>query len=216
MSFICRTFARRISRGLSARQLQLLDGFSFLNEVSLAKVFSQNKIIELEIGFGNGDNLLNMALRSPDVLFIGAEPYLNGVVSLIDKICSAKVSNILIWPDNVDLLLPHIPDNSFTNIYILFPDPWPKNRHKKRRLINTHRVELFKKKLQQRGMLKFSSDVNDYVSWVDSIFFEQGWHKYITSEEEFLPGYKATKYHRKAVKNSIDAVQFRSFFYISR
>ena len=90
----------------------------------------------LEVGFGKGEHLLWQAQNNEDVGFIGAEPFLNGVASLLSKIKEKNINNIRIFPDAVSQILHSLPSQSINKVFVLFPDPWPKSRHQKRRLIN--------------------------------------------------------------------------------
>ena len=92
--------------------------------------------LSLEIGFGGGEHLAALAKASPDTAFIGAEPFINGIVSLLRHIDEQNLKNIRIWPDDVRLILDDLPESSFTSVYVMFPDPWPKTRHAKRRIFS--------------------------------------------------------------------------------
>ena len=132
-------YGRRKGRRISLTNLKLLENYSnkfYLQEEQICKLapYEYNKNI-LEIGFGNGDNLVNMSLNKPNNLFIGCDAYYNGCVKLLKKIVNKNIKNIKIWPDDIHLIIKKFKKNFFDLILILQPDPWPKKKHKKRRLI---------------------------------------------------------------------------------
>ena len=98
--------------------------------------YTNNKPLWLEIGFGSGEHLLNQAQLNPDVIFFGCEPYINGVASLLAKIKEKRVNNIFIYPGDVRNLFDVLPSNSIDRVFLLYPDPWPKKRHNRRRFVN--------------------------------------------------------------------------------
>ena len=130
-------------------------------------VFKQNAPCILEIGFGMGDSLLEMAKNQPNSNFLGVEVHLPGVGSLLAGIEDANLTNIKLFSeDAVDVLRHSIPDNSLDRIQIFFPDPWPKRRHHKRRLINSTFVNLVANKLKLHGCLHIATDWQHYAAWI--------------------------------------------------
>lgn len=121
--------------------------------------------VQLEIGFGAGEHLIHQALTHPDVGFIGAEPYINGVAALVAGIERDKIETIRIFDDDARLLLPRLPDASLTKIFLLFPDPWHKARHNKRRFVSAETLDHFARLLAPGGEFRFASDDAGYVRW---------------------------------------------------
>jgi tRNA (guanine-N7-)-methyltransferase len=119
----------------------------------------------LEIGFGGGEHLAAQAARRPDVLFIGAEPFQNGVASALRHIDEAGLNNVRVHDGDARELLARIPDASLERIFLLFPDPWPKARHHKRRLLQRDTAAELARTLKPGGRLRFASDWADYVNW---------------------------------------------------
>jgi len=113
--------------------------------------FSSSTSIFLEIGFGMGEHFINQAKMNPDVLFIGVEVYLNGVANVLKLAQEQNVTNFLLFPNNLDLILNDLPSNSLDRIYILFPDPWIKNKQKKKRIFNKERLKILQDKI--KGLL---------------------------------------------------------------
>jgi len=157
----------------------------------------------LEIGFGAADHLLHLARTFPDTLIIGAEPFLNGVAKACAAIDAEGISNLRLHGGDVRDILDGLPDASLDRLYILFPDPWPKARHRKRRLIQEDTIVEFARLLKPGGEWHFASDITDYVDWVltraarSSHFI---WHP--ATAQNFLaypPDWPGTKYEKKAV-----------------
>ncbi len=120
----------------------------------------------LEIGFGGGEHLAWQARHHPDVTVIGAEPYLNGVASLLAAIDDDSLGNVRIVDDDVRPLLDALPPACLERIFVLFPDPWPKARHHKRRIVNAASVARFAELLVDGGELRLATDIMDYARWM--------------------------------------------------
>ena len=119
----------------------------------------------LEIGFGGGEHMAAQAAKHPEVLVLGAEPFQNGVASALRHIDEAGLTNVRVHDGDVRELLGRMPDVSLARAFILFPDPWPKARHHKRRLVQADTVAELARLLQPGGRLRFASDVAHYVDW---------------------------------------------------
>lgn len=115
----------------------------------------------LEIGFGGGEHLAEQAAANPDVLLIGCEPYVNGVARLLSLIENAD--NVRVVIDDARLLLKALPDRSFEKIFVLFPDPWPKARHQKRRIVNPETLADMARLLKPGGELRLATDIMSYA-----------------------------------------------------
>jgi tRNA (guanine-N7-)-methyltransferase len=131
---------------------------------SLAKLFPQPlSDIWLEIGFGSGEHLLWQAEHHPEIGLIGCEPFINGVASLLGKIERAGLETIRIHDGDAREVLAWMPPASIGRIFLLFPDPWPKKRHAKRRLVTPVTIAELARVLRQGGELRFASDSGDYA-----------------------------------------------------
>jgi len=119
----------------------------------------------LEIGFGGGEHLAAQAAKRPEVLFIGAEPFQNGVASALRHIDEAGLTNVRVHDGDARELLARLPDASLERIFVLFPDPWPKARHHKRRLLQRDTAAELARVLKPGGRLRFASDWANYVDW---------------------------------------------------
>ncbi len=165
-----RSFVRRDSRMTEAQQqalktlwpefgLDIANGF-----INFATVFQRTASTLLEIGFGSGHSLLAAAMAQPEKNFIGIETHKPGVGTLLLNILANKIHNIRIYnTDAVEVLAPCIPSQSLHTIQLFFPDPWPKRRHHKRRLIQTEFVKLLLTQLKPNGELHLATDWQDYA-----------------------------------------------------
>ncbi len=132
--------------------------------VDFTKVFARQAPVVLEIGFGTGHSLLETAIHYPEIDFIGIETHLPGVGSLLGNMALRDVKNIRVYhADAVEVLSQAIPAKSLTGAQIFFPDPWPKRKHIKRRLIQPAFLELLVSKLKLGGWLHLATDWEDYA-----------------------------------------------------
>lgn len=120
----------------------------------------------LEIGFGNGEFLARSAKTHPEIAHIGAEPFINGVAALCKSLNDQNTDNIRIWPDDVRFLLDGLKDNSISRVYILNPDPWPKKRHHKRRIVNPEMLDRFARVMKPSAQIIMTSDIDDLAQWM--------------------------------------------------
>lgn len=117
----------------------------------------------LEIGFGGGEHLAAQAMRRPDVLLLGAEPFVNGVASALRHIDEGGVENVRLHPGDARELMARLPNASLSRLFILFPDPWPKQRHHKRRLFDRAFLAEAARIVASGGRLRFATDWADYA-----------------------------------------------------
>ncbi|SDX23663.1 tRNA (guanosine(46)-N7)-methyltransferase TrmB [Litoreibacter albidus] len=117
----------------------------------------------LEVGFGSGEHILHQAKANPDVLIIGCEIYVNGVASLLGKIRREGVTNIVIHPGDARDLLDVLPENSLDKMFLLYPDPWPKARHHRRRFVTPEHLDPLAEKLKSGHEFRVATDIEDYV-----------------------------------------------------
>lgn len=167
-----RTFGRRKGHPLSPRKQALLDtllpqlsiDLSMPPPKSLAGIFSAKvENIALEIGFGAGEHLAAQAAAHDSWGFIGCEVYVNGVTSMLTQIEERGLKNVILHDGDARELLDWLPDASMQRIFVLFPDPWPKKRHRKRRLINPRTMDIFARVMRPGAELHIASDIGDYV-----------------------------------------------------
>ena len=171
-----RFHGRRRGRRLRARREELVDALLPALEISLPPdggaidppaLFARTaREIWLEIGFGNGEHLVWQAQNHPEVGFVGAEPFLNGVARLLSHIAEGEVENIRIIPDDVRPFLARFPAASLGRVFILFPDPWPKARHRRRRLVNEETLDRLADVMADGAELRLATDDADYMAWM--------------------------------------------------
>jgi tRNA (guanine-N7-)-methyltransferase len=167
-----RTFGRRHGRKLSARQQRLLAEELPRLEIDInapppraaTDLFPPGiRDVWLEIGFGAGEHLIWQAEQNPDVGFIGCEPYLDGVVKVVDAVLARGLSNVRVFPNDARHLLKWLPESSIGRVFILFPDPWPKKRHHKRRLVSAPFLHTLARVMKPGAELRIATDVGDYA-----------------------------------------------------
>lgn len=170
-----RSFGRRRGRKASDRQRALMETLlpqlavdpqriAELGEAGLAALFGEPvRDVWLEIGFGGGEHLVWQARANPSVGFIGAEPFEDGVVKVLDQIDTHGLTNIRLLADDVRPLLRALPPASIGRAFILFPDPWPKRRHVKRRLVSAHLLDLLARVMKSGAELRIGTDIGDYA-----------------------------------------------------
>jgi len=119
--------------------------------------------VAFEVGFGGGEHLIAQAKAHPETAFIGAEPFINGVAKLADA--ARETPNLRIHHGDARDVLERLPDASLSAAFILFPDPWPKLRHHKRRFVNQENLTQLARALRPGARLRIASDITDYVRW---------------------------------------------------
>jgi len=119
--------------------------------------------IWLEVGFGGGEHMVHQAVQNPNVGIIGAEPYINGVAMLLGKIRKAGASNIRVHPGDARDLMDVLPEASIARAFLLYPDPWPKKRHHRRRFVTPEHLEPLHSVMKPGAILRVATDIPDYV-----------------------------------------------------
>jgi tRNA (guanine-N7-)-methyltransferase len=167
-----RSFGRRRGRKPSPRQQGLLE--RMLPRLRIARAEAEAATPEslfgpgiaelwLEIGFGGGEHLVWQAERNAGVGLIGCEPFVDGVVKVLSAVEERRLANIRIHDGDARDLLRWLPAASIGRAFILFPDPWPKARHRKRRLVNPHLLGLLARVMRPSAELRIATDIGDYV-----------------------------------------------------
>ena len=133
------------------------------NRIDPAQIFGDARPLWLEVGFGGGEHLVHQCSLNPDVGFIGCEPYINGVAMLLGKIARAKLSNLRIHPWDVRELFDVLPDQCLERAFLLYPDPWPKARHHRRRFVTPDHLDPLARVLKPGAIFRVATDIPDYV-----------------------------------------------------
>jgi tRNA (guanine-N7-)-methyltransferase len=204
-------FGRRKGRRLRRRQAALFDtllprlalDLTHPAPVDLRTLFAVPvHEIQLEIGFGGGENMIAHAAAQPHTGFVGVEPYANGMAKALSAIDSGGLRNIRLHFDDAARLLAWLPGGSLTRIDLIHPDPWPKRRHWKRRFIQDATVAQFARILRPGGDLRVVTDVADYAAWtlqhvMRAADFE--WTARCADDwRKAWPDFRSTRYHAKA------------------
>ena len=139
------------------------------HKIDLAQAFGGTlpaKGIWLEVGFGSGEHLVWQAEQNPQVGLIGCEPYLNGVAKCLAHIERADVSNVRLFTDDARLLMMALPAQSLARVFVLFPDPWPKTRHHKRRFVQRATLDRLAELMMPGAELRLATDDPSYLPWM--------------------------------------------------
>lgn len=171
--YISRLYGRRQDKPLKKRQASLMKTLLPLvktpelngGPIDPAKLFPEADEAWLEIGFGGGEHIAWQAAQHKRVGLIGAEPFVNGVAKLLVRIDDEKLDNIRIHFGDARPLMEALPAASLMRIYVLHPDPWPKKRHHKRRVVSPWFFNEAARLLRTGGVLRVSSDIPDYIRW---------------------------------------------------
>jgi tRNA (guanine-N7-)-methyltransferase len=134
-------------------------------EINAHVLFGEERPLHFEIGFGSGEHLVDRADMLPNHGFIGAEPFLNGVATALGQIRDKHLTNVRLLRGDALEVLQRLPDRALSFLYLLHPDPWPKARHAKRRMVNDGPVDLFAAKLKTGGEFRLATDDPTYLAW---------------------------------------------------
>lgn len=167
----------------------------------------------LEIGFGGGEHLLWQARQNPDVVVIGCEPFEDGVIKVLTAATGEKLQNIRIHMDDVRGILKTMAPNSIDRAFILFPDPWPKRKHRKRRLVNSSLLKLLARVMRPGAELRIGTDIGDYARTMLEAFAGEpafSWQASSPADWRERPNdWPETRYEAKAVREGRQRYYFR-------
>ncbi|MFN7055124.1 tRNA (guanosine(46)-N7)-methyltransferase TrmB [Hyphomonas sp.] len=205
---LVRSFGRKGGRPLSQRQKTLLAERLHLWEVPAGDapidpevLFPGTQDIWLEIGFGGAEHLIAQAARHPQAGLIGCEPFIEGVAKAVAGIEDAGLTNVRLWPDDARLLLTRLPEASLARVFILFPDPWPKRRQQKRRLVQPDFLRLLRSRMQPGARVRFATDVRSYADEALLAFLSAGgfeWTATVARDWQAAPeDHVTTRYESK-------------------
>lgn len=159
--------------------------------------------LRLEIGFGGGEHLIEAAAREPDVGFIGCEPFVNGMARLLARIEAAGVANVRLHAGDATQVVDWLPSASVGRVFLFYPDPWPKRRHRKRRFISPESLAKLARVMRSGAQLRFATDIDDYAGWgLARIRASAEFSWDATTADDWLQpweGWTRTKYEAKAI-----------------
>jgi tRNA (guanine-N7-)-methyltransferase len=199
---------RALRTGQERRKAELLPRLSITLPASgpfdLRSLFErQPQSVWLEIGFGGGEHLAAQAEAHPAIGFIGSEVFENGIVRLLGEIERRGLDNVRIFADDARLLLAALPPASLGRVFILFPDPWPKARHHKRRLVSRETLDRLADLLEDGGELRLATDDAGYLSWMlERAIIHPAFEWLARSAVDWRrrpPDWPATRYEQKAL-----------------
>ena len=204
-------FGRRKGKPLRERQAEMMSSFLPELKVDLAQPAPDLitalfplpvKSVRLEIGFGGGEHLVHRAVENPDVGFIGVEPFVNSMAKLLARVEDLGLKNIRVYDDDATELLDWLPEASIDHIDLLYPDPWPKKKHWKRRFVSAVNLDRFHRVLKPGGVFCFASDIDTYVNWTLAHCAAHGGFEWTAEEpKDWLTPYAnwpSTRYEAKA------------------
>ena len=167
----------RMTRAQTLAMTQSWDRYAIeiKSELILNQIFPEKTKVIMEIGSGMGEATAQIAKANPEVGYVAVEMHSPGLAALLILINQMELENIkLIREDATYLLANHIPDNSLDGIHLLFPDPWPKNRQHKRRMVQSEFIEMVGRKLKQGGYIHIATDWQPYADWIKVRFDKSG------------------------------------------
>ena len=180
-----------------------------------AALFPGASALAFEVGFGGGEHLASQAVSHPQTGFIGCEPFENGVAKLLTQVRAHGLSNVRVHPDDARDILERLPDASLSVMFVLFPDPWPKFRHHKRRFIQARTLDEIARVLKPGGELRVATDHPDYAQW--ALMHLMGdrrfdWAAASAADWRVRPAdWVATRYEQKAIAAGRSCVYLRFF-----
>ncbi len=184
-------------------------------QIDLRLLFPEAQRFALEVGFGGGEHLAEQARRNPDTGYIGCEPFENGVAKLLTQVQTSKLRNVRVVPDDARDILVRLPDTSLSFVFVLFPDPWPKLRHYKRRFIQTRTLDQIHRLLKPGGELRIATDHTDYGQWALMHLMRDNrfeWAATRAADWRVRPeDWVATRYEQKALKAGRSCIYLRFF-----
>lgn len=157
----------------------------------------------LEIGFGGGEHMVHQAARNPGIGIIGCEPYINGVAMLLGKIREAEVDNLAVYPGDVRNMFDVLPERSISKAFLLYPDPWPKKRHHRRRFVTPEHLEPLARVMKPGSIFRVATDIPDYVRQTLEQVPQHGFEWLAERPEDWRAPWDdwiSTRYEQKALR----------------
>jgi tRNA (guanine-N7-)-methyltransferase len=205
---IRRLYGRRQGHKLRAGQAALVEDLlptlsvPDTGPIDAAALFGRDRPLQLEIGFGGGEHLAAQAEAHPASGFIGCEPFLNGVVSALAHVRDRELDNVRLHMGDALEVVERLPDASLDRVYLLHPDPWPKARHAKRRMVNHGPLDAIAAKLKPGAEFRLGTDDPTYCRWSMMVMNQRGDFAWTARQpQDFLTrpeDWPETRYERKA------------------
>lgn len=210
-----RSKGHKLREGQAALVEEMLPGLSVpaAGPLDARTLFGDERPLEVEIGFGAGEHLAGQAAARPGTGFIGCEPFLNGVVGALGHIRDGGLTNVRLHMGDALEVLERLPDAGLERVYLLHPDPWPKARHAKRRMVNPGPLDLIARKLRLGGEFRLGTDDPTYCRWAMMVMNGRrdfAWQ--VTGPTDFLTrpaDWPETRYERKARRHGHEVWYFK-------
>ncbi len=211
-------YGRRVGKPLRAQQAALVEDLLprlapdlSTDRIDTTKLFAREmRALRVEIGFGGGEHLAREAAANPDTGFIGCEPFVNGVAKLLAVVDAQALDNVRIHHGDAREVLTCLPPASLAHVNLLYPDPWPKRRQRKRRFVGDQTLDLIARALKPGGMLRFASDIDDYSGWTLAHVLRRADFRWEAARpgdwRDAWPGWQSTRYETKARAEGRDSV----------
>lgn len=206
-----RLFGRRIGKTLKEAEQQRIE--TLLPQISVplgapldpASLFADGiRDVWLEVGFGSGEHLAHRAEENPDIGFIGCEPFVNGAAKMLRRIEVGEFTNVRIHDGDAREVFDQLPDASLGRVFVLYPDPWPKRRHWKRRFVQAAELDALARVMKPGAQLFIASDIPDYIRWCLQFLMPHpafDWEaESCTDWQTPFPSWPGTRYEAKALR----------------
>ncbi len=213
-----RLYGRSKGRPLRPRQQQLIDELLPAiavpdGSIDSRRLFGEDRPLHFEIGFGSGEHLAYRADLLPDHGFIGAEPFLNGVAGALARVRDQRLANVRLHRGDALDVLDRLPAASLRFVYLLHPDPWPKTRHARRRMVNDGPLDLIASRMEKGGELRLGTDDPVYCRWAMMLMGRRADFEWLAEKpSDFLQrpgGWPETRYEAKARRQGREVWYFR-------
>lgn len=169
------------------------------NRIDPSAIFGDDRPIWLEVGFGGGEHMVHMAATYPEIGIIGCEPFINGVAMLLGKIRAAGVENVSVHPGDARDLMDVLPDASIDRAFLMYPDPWPKARHHRRRFVTPEHLLPLARVMRPGGIFRVASDIPDYIRQTREEVPLAGFQM-IADTDQAWDDWISTRYEQKALR----------------
>lgn len=204
-AFFGRRSGKRLHKGQDALYRDVLPGLAITvpdGSLDPHALFPAATRFEIEIGYGGGEHLSQIARENPSTGFIGCEVFSGGIAKLLEAIDEEALANIRLFTDDALKLLLKLPNASLDAAYLLYPDPWPKSRHHKRRFVSPTTLGELARVLKPGAVFRFASDIEDYANWTLAHILREPRFRFAPvgpgSWHQPFPGWQPTRYEQKA------------------
>jgi tRNA (guanine-N7-)-methyltransferase len=204
-AFFGRRSGKRLHRGQEALYRDVLPRLSITldeGELDLDRLFAGRKRRVLEVGYGGGEHLIRLAAQSAETGFIGVEVFSGGVAKLVQAIAAEGFDNVRLFTDDALKLIVKLPAASLDAAYLLYPDPWPKTRHHKRRFVSPLTLGELGRVLKPEALFHVATDIEDYANWTLAHILRSAHFRFAPDRpgvwHEPYPGWVPTRYEQKA------------------